>query len=163
ERQRKTLDYLLTSQLSSAEIVLGKLAARLLQVGVFVTLGVPIQCLMTLFGGIPLELILMIYAGTVSSVLFLATVSLATSIYVKPARDAIFLVYSLLIVWLIAPVLIAFALPSAAGFWTRIYEWIRPINEWVGASSPLYVVTAYVRSGARSVGFEATAWMIALQ
>ena len=38
ERQRKTLHYLLASRLSSGEIILGKLAARLLHVGVFLGL-----------------------------------------------------------------------------------------------------------------------------
>ena len=52
ERQRKTLHYLLTSELSSVEIVMGKLAARLLQVGVLVALGLPVVSLIGLFGGV---------------------------------------------------------------------------------------------------------------
>ena len=49
EKQRKTMHYLMASRLSSGEIVLDKLAARLLHVGVFVLLGMPVMSLLTLF------------------------------------------------------------------------------------------------------------------
>ncbi len=52
EHQRKTLHYLLASQLSSAEIVLGKLGARMVHIGTFVALGVPVVCLLALYGGL---------------------------------------------------------------------------------------------------------------
>ena len=52
EHQRKTLHYLLASRLSSPEIVLGKLGARLLHVGVFVAVGLPVVCLLALYGAL---------------------------------------------------------------------------------------------------------------
>ena len=52
EKQRKTMHYLMASRLSSGEIVLDKLAARLLHVGVFILLGLPVMSLLTLFGGV---------------------------------------------------------------------------------------------------------------
>jgi hypothetical protein len=52
DHQRKTLHYLLASRLSSAEIVLGKLGARLVHVGTFVALGLPVVCLLSLYGGL---------------------------------------------------------------------------------------------------------------
>ncbi|MEN6450528.1 MAG: ABC transporter permease subunit, partial [Thermoguttaceae bacterium] len=42
ERERRTIEYLFASQLSNAEIVLGKLSARLLHVVYLVLVGVPI-------------------------------------------------------------------------------------------------------------------------
>ena len=51
EHQRKTLHYLLASRLSSAEIVLGKLGARMVHVATFVALGIPVVCLLALYGG----------------------------------------------------------------------------------------------------------------
>ena len=51
ERQRKTLDHLLASPLDSREIVLGKLASRVLGVGVFPALVLPIMSLLTLVLG----------------------------------------------------------------------------------------------------------------
>ena len=52
EKQRKTLHYLLASELSSAEIVLGKLMARMLMVLVYLVAGVPMLFLLMLFGGV---------------------------------------------------------------------------------------------------------------
>ena len=52
EHQRKTLHYLLASRLSSAEIVLGKLGARMVHVATFVALGLPVVCLLALYGGL---------------------------------------------------------------------------------------------------------------
>src|SRR5262249_6979384 len=70
EHQRKTLHYLLASRLSSFEIVLGKLTARLLHVGVMLVMGIPIVCLVALFGGLdPLE-VAFVYGGTLSMTLF---------------------------------------------------------------------------------------------
>ena len=51
EKRRKTLQYLMVSRLTSTEIILGKLFARLLHIGVFLAIGLPVMCLISLFGG----------------------------------------------------------------------------------------------------------------
>ena len=70
EYQRKTLHYLLASRMSSASIVLGKFAARLLHVGVILLIGVPVVCLVALFGGLDPKEVFYVYAGTFSLVAF---------------------------------------------------------------------------------------------
>ena len=67
ERQRKTLHYLLASRLSSFEIVVGKLAARLLQLVVLVLTGLPIMSILSLFGGLDPPLIVAAFAGTLTT------------------------------------------------------------------------------------------------
>ena len=62
EKQRKTLHYLLASQLSTGEIVLGKLLARMLMVFVYLVAAVPLLFLLRLFGGVELSLILVTFA-----------------------------------------------------------------------------------------------------
>src|SRR5262245_46664657 len=58
EKERRSLDLLLTTPLSSAEIVVGKLAARLVFVGMLLLTGLPIVALMTLLGGVdPVQLV----------------------------------------------------------------------------------------------------------
>ena len=106
ERQRKTLHYLLTSELSSAEIILGKLAARLLQVGVLVALGLPVVSLIGLFGGVDFQVLLLTYAATLTTIYFLATASILVSVVSRRPREAISLLYVLEMVWLIVPTIL---------------------------------------------------------
>jgi hypothetical protein len=63
EKRRKTLQYLMASRLSSAEIVLGKLLARSLHVGIFLAIGVPVMSLISLFGGVEPGGVMLAYLG----------------------------------------------------------------------------------------------------
>ncbi len=103
EFQRKTLHYLLASRLSSAEIVLGKLGARLVHVVAFVALGLPIVSLLMLYGGLNPVNIFYVYLGTATLVLFAAGLSTLISVLARRPRDAILAVYGLGAVWLCAP------------------------------------------------------------
>jgi len=51
EKQRRVMHYLMATRLSSGEIISDKLGARLLHVGVFILLGLPVLSLLTLFDG----------------------------------------------------------------------------------------------------------------
>ena len=94
EYQRKTLHYLLASRLSSAEIVLGKLGARMVHVGTFVALGVPVVCLVALYGGLnPGESALRLPRHVNDGDFCLGTVALVSIVARRP-RDAIVVAYS---------------------------------------------------------------------
>ena len=66
DRSRQTLAGLLVTRLSSTAIILDKLAAKMLQIGVFLAVGLPIACLLGLLGGIDPRSIVYAYSGTVS-------------------------------------------------------------------------------------------------
>jgi ABC-type transport system involved in multi-copper enzyme maturation permease subunit len=68
ERERGTLELLHTSGLYNREIILGKLAARVLHLGAFLLAGLPVFSLMLVWGGIDLTLLL---GGWFNSVLLL--------------------------------------------------------------------------------------------
>ena len=53
EKQRKTLHYLMASQLSSGEIVADKVLGRLPHLAVFLAIGLPVVSIMGIFGGVP--------------------------------------------------------------------------------------------------------------
>ena len=74
ERERGTLDLLLTSALYNREIVLGKFAARLLHLGSFMLAGLPVFSLMLVWGGIDMHLLL---ANWLHSVVLLLSVGSA--------------------------------------------------------------------------------------
>ena len=53
EKQRKTLHYLMASQLSGAEIVFDKVLGRLPHLAVLLATGLPIVSMLGLVGGVP--------------------------------------------------------------------------------------------------------------
>lgn len=162
ERQRKTLHYLLTSRLSSAEIVLGKLGARLLQVGVLVALGLPVVSLIGLFGGVDFNLLLLTYAGTFTTIFFLASASILVSVGSRRPREAISIIYVLEILWLVVPPLLVLLMPRWPEPWPSIAHLVNPVLEYVAITSPLYLATptAWASAGGMaSVAF----WGMGLQ
>ena len=159
EKQRRTLDYLLASRLGGGEIVLGKLAARLLQVAIFLGVGLPIVSLMSLFGGIDPTRIVLVFAGTMATAFFLAGLAILVSTYSKKVRDAVVLTYMLEVAWLSLP-------PIVAGLFafrlTQSYAWARTANDWLLATNPLVSITRLSgRAGQTDLG--PVAWMIGLQ
>lgn len=133
EAQRKTLHYLLASRMSSFEIVLGKLGARLLHVGVVVLMGIPMVCLMALQGGLdPLE-ITYTYVGTLALALSIAGVSLLVSVVAPRPREAILVAYGIVFSWLFLPLL----LRPIAHHMDWPLNWVQPVNEFMILSNPM--------------------------
>ena len=141
EKQRKTLHYLLTSELTSAEIVVGKLAARLLQVGVLVALGLPVVSLIGLFGGIDYQILLIAYGATLTTIYFLAAASILVSAASRRPREAISLLYILEVVWLIIPSLVIGLMPDWVEPWPTIAKWVNPVLQYVAVTSPAFLTT----------------------
>lgn len=165
ERQRKTLHYLLASRLTSAEIVLGKLGARVLHVLVFLGIGLPVLSLLSLFGGVDPRIVALAFAMTVSTALFLAALCILISTHARRPREAISLSYLVVLSWLFVPSFITIIMPFLGGNWITIYHWIRPVNEWIAPSSPMYLVITAGPRGFRGQAaiVEMVAWMFALQ
>ncbi len=129
--RRKVLRDLLASGLSSRAIVLGKLGARLLHAGALVMLGLPVVCLVGLFGGLdPLD-VLCVYAGTVSMTLAVAGLSMLVSVLARGPRQAIAAAYGLVAAWLFVPLVLR---PLGHIDWPL--GWVTPVNEWVLMGHP---------------------------
>ncbi len=135
EYQRKTLHYLLASRLSSAEIVLGKLGARLVHVVGFVALGLPIVSLLMLYGGLNPVNIFLVYTGTATLVLFASGFSILISILARRPRDAILATYGLGALWLLVPT----ELEGISRYLDGPLSWVPPVNDALLISNPLKV------------------------
>ena len=79
EKQRKTLHYLMASQLSSGEIILDKVLGRSAHLAVFVAIGLPVVSMLGLFGGISAEYVVVAYVGTFSTVAFAVALTVLVS------------------------------------------------------------------------------------
>jgi ABC-type transport system involved in multi-copper enzyme maturation permease subunit len=99
EKERKTLEYLLATDLDSREIVLGKLAGRLGYLGLLLLTGLPVLSAVQFLGGVEPDLVFAGFAGTALTVCGLAGVSILASVYARRSRDAILLSYLVIIVY----------------------------------------------------------------
>jgi len=93
EKDRKTLEFLLATDLRNREIVLSKLASRYCNLGLLVLTGLPILGLTQFMGGVDPDLVLAGFAVTAVTMASLAGLSILQSVYAKKPRDAIVLTY----------------------------------------------------------------------
>ncbi|AGA31622.1 ABC-2 transporter permease [Singulisphaera acidiphila] len=131
ERVRQTLSGLLVSDLSSAAILIDKLVAKMLRVGVLLTVGLPIAFLLALLGGVDPRSVAYAYGGMLSTAVFLATFSLLVSVYAKKPRNAVLFVYLVEIPWLVIPWVANFAMVRGPLWW---------VNDWIFPTTPLSLV-----------------------
>jgi ABC-type transport system involved in multi-copper enzyme maturation permease subunit len=121
EKERKTLEFLLATDLRNREIVFGKLAARVTNLLMFVFAGLPIVAFLQLFGGIDPNLLLAAFAATFINVIGLSAVAVFMSTMLRRSRDAILLTYMLAALYVIGSMVLAFfaiAPPFAGAWWT---------------------------------------------
>jgi ABC-type Na+ efflux pump permease subunit len=161
EKDRRTLDFLLATRLSNAEIVLGKLAACLLSLTVEFALGLPIMLVLHAVGGIDLRLILLGYAGLATTGFF--TIALAVWVSSGATNTRIAAGSSILwwFAWLMGPFFVSLVLP---GLGLRLPRFLLTANAWILTSSPAGLLLK-IGGGVRpSSGLaEAVAWMSGLQ
>ncbi len=134
ERSRRTLPGLLASRLSSAAIILDKMAARMLHVSIILAVGLPITFLLGLLGGVDPRSVVYAYGGTFSTAFFLAALSLLVSVYARGPKGAVLIVYVIEVIWLVVPWLVDFAMVS--GTWAWLWA-LAPVNDWILPSTPL--------------------------
>jgi ABC-type transport system involved in multi-copper enzyme maturation permease subunit len=165
EKQRKTLHYLMASQLTSPEIVLGKLMVRMLYVTVLLGVSLPVLSLLVLFGGVDPRLVLLSCGATLSTGWLLASLSIWVSTIARRVREAFFIAFGLECLWLFSPLILRIV--SIPG-WSAFEEGAHWLAEWIGASSPVEVIWQLVyptmmSRGTRSPEIALVGWMIGLQ
>jgi ABC-type Na+ efflux pump permease subunit len=93
EKRRGTLQYLLTTDLESRHIVLGKLVGRLSQVALVMLVGVPLFALLAGFGGVAPISMLFAVAVLVMPLFGLSAGTLLASVFCRQTRDAVLAFY----------------------------------------------------------------------
>ena len=139
EKQRKTLHYLMASQLSGTEIILDKVLGRLPHLVVFLAMGLPIVSILGLFGGIPLEEVIIAYVGTSSTAVFAVAMTILVSTLARHVRQAILTSYLLMLIWLFVPPVIEPSVRSSAPRLSldppgqRMAGELHPVNFWLSS------------------------------
>ena len=93
EKERKTLDDLLTTRLRSSEIVLGKWAARFVVGLIPLVAGLGLVGVMQILGGVAIESLTKLMWLAVLLVASMSAVSIFASVLARRTRDAIFLAF----------------------------------------------------------------------
>jgi ABC-type transport system involved in multi-copper enzyme maturation permease subunit len=162
EKDRRTLDFLLATRLSNAEIVLGKLAACLATFFTSVAAGLPVLLLLHLLGGVDWRLILLAYAGMASTTFFVAALAIWISTGAPEARRAHNVSVLCVIAWLLVPFFGSLFLPRLG---IPLPGVLTTANAWLLASSPMSLVVKFALGGlsASTALLYAVAWMSGLQ
>lgn len=146
EDRRGTMIELLASPLSSGAIALGKLAGRLVPIGVAFAVGLPLVAPLALLGALDPAIVAQAYAMLIALTLFVASLSLLVSALIVRPRAAILAAYLLVWGWLLLPIWLApivQGLPGPLGG-------LRTLNGWILLSHPLEAATHLLHiSGAK--------------
>ncbi len=114
EIYHQTIHSLLTTPITSLQIVLGKLASRLVHLVLLLTATLPLLAVIRVFGGVPWEFVLASTCVTLTACLFAGTVSLFYSVLFRRAYVVILLTLGTgLVLYLLLPLAIALMLYSA--------------------------------------------------
>ncbi len=132
EKDRKTLEFLLATDLRNREIVLSKFGSRLCNLGLFVVTGLPILSFLQFLGGVDPDLVLASFAVVGLSIIGLASVGILNSVVYRRPRDAIAMTY-LMAIGYIAVATVPFMF-KFAGLW--IFQEPVPIIAWFSANPP---------------------------
>jgi ABC-type transport system involved in multi-copper enzyme maturation permease subunit len=102
DRSRGTLDHMLVTDLSDTEIVLGKLAARLMPVLGLVACSWPVMGISSLLGGIDPVALTLAFAIILAVAVLGCTMALALSVWARQTHEVVMAVYTCLAILLVA-------------------------------------------------------------
>ena len=89
EIRQRTLDALLVTPISSVQVVLGKFASKLVQVGILVATSLPLLAVIRVFGGVPWDYLVSGLSLTVTAAALAGALSLLFSSYFRRAHEAV--------------------------------------------------------------------------
>ena len=135
EKDRRTLDLLLMTNLSNAELVLGKLLASMLSVLVLIVAAIPLLMLITLLGGVSYGQVARVVAVTVTAAAVAGSLGSMIALWREKTFQSLALTALLLVFWVLVGEAVAGGLLGD--------EWAGATAEqWAIALSPLRAILA---------------------
>jgi ABC-type transport system involved in multi-copper enzyme maturation permease subunit len=106
DKARGTLDHMLATDLSNAEIVLGKLGVRLIPVLGLIACVLPISALASLLGGIDPVALFGSFLMSIACAILGCSLAMALSVWGRKTHEVLMVTYLILIIWLGSPLLV---------------------------------------------------------
>jgi ABC-type transport system involved in multi-copper enzyme maturation permease subunit len=99
EKERRTWPFLMSTQLTNREIILGKFFGRLVFLGGILAAGLPVMSLTALVGGIDPYFLVFSYAFTGTTVMMLTALGIVSAVYASTFRGAMFRSYGMTVLY----------------------------------------------------------------
>ncbi len=146
DKARGTLDHMLATDLSNAEIVLGKLGVRLIPVFGLIACMVPVLALSGLLGGIDPMALGGSFLVATGCALVGCALAMTLSVYGRKTHEVLIMTYLVVILWVAAPILVFLVEivlmgappPRVPGMgpWSILYECIERSNPYILVYAP---------------------------
>ncbi len=133
ERDRKSLDGLLASRLSAAEIVVGMMVMGLVRGANWLAAALPVVVLIAIVGGVPPMLVMLTAAGLGSCAFAAAALAVAVSVSAPNHSRALSVSIGPLVAWLELPLVVEFLLPLV---WRGCPRFLVHAVHWLVDGSP---------------------------
>ena len=123
EIYHRTLGLLMTTPISSLQIVLGKVLSKLLQLILLLAISLPLLAIVRVFGGVPLSYLLSSLCITLTAVIFAGSLSLHFSINNRRAYVVIIkTIFTLAVLYAFLPVIVGtFLAPVFLRVWPSFF------------------------------------------
>lgn len=102
DKMRGNLLHLMVTDLSNAEIVLGKLASRMLPVAGLVVASLPVLMIASLLGGLDPDAVAAAYVVLFGTGLFGCALALVLSVWGRKPHEVLLMTYMVMVAWLMA-------------------------------------------------------------
>jgi ABC-type transport system involved in multi-copper enzyme maturation permease subunit len=145
EKDRKTLDLLLLTNLSNSELVLGKLLAAMLSVVVVVIAAWPLLVIVSLLGGVSSGQILRVQAVTLVSALAAGSLGSTIALWREKTFQALAMTVLVIVLWLVGWEVIAGGVGQQTWWGTPAETWAIILSPWQAiqeATRPRFVNAA---------------------
>lgn len=147
EKDRKTFDLLLLTNLSNFELVVGKLLAGMLSVLMVAVATLPLLMILSLLGGVASAQILRIVAITLASAFLAGSLGSTIALWREKTFQALALTVLILVLWLIAWEIVAARTPEASWWGLSAREWAIAMSPWQAVQEAARPIFADVRGG----------------
>ena len=138
EKDRRTLDLLLMTNLTNSELVVGKLLASMLSVLVLFLAGVPLLMLLTLLGGVSHAQVARVCGVTLTTALAAGSLGSTLALWREKTFQSLAMTALALVLWLLVG--------EAAGAGVFGSAWLGASqDQWAEAISPLRAIAAASR------------------